>query len=124
MCHPTAALAGTGMATRGAVTLSPGSVDFGLLAESASTAKTIQITNSGTGALHISNIALSGSNPADFSQTNNCVSIAIAVQASCTITATFTSGSTSVQGSTQLTVTLANLISLAISPANPKIAPS
>jgi uncharacterized protein YjdB len=39
-----------------------------------------------------------------------------------TVTATFTAGSTSIQGSTQLTVTLANLISLAIAPATPKIA--
>jgi uncharacterized protein YjdB len=39
-----------------------------------------------------------------------------------TVTATFTAGSLSIQGNTQLTVTLANLISLAITPANPKIA--
>lgn len=86
----TAVLAGTGVAAKGALTLSPGNVDFGLLAESASGSKNIALTNSGTGVLHISSIALSGSNPADFSQTNNCVSAALAVQATCTIAATFT----------------------------------
>jgi uncharacterized protein YjdB len=39
-----------------------------------------------------------------------------------TVTATFALGSISIQGSTQLTVTLANLISLAITPAKPTIA--
>ena len=85
----TAALTGTGVAARGAVTLSPGSVDFGLLAESASVSKTIRVTNSGTAALHISSVALSGSNPNDFSQTNDCISAPLAVESGCTIGATF-----------------------------------
>jgi hypothetical protein len=49
----------------------------------------IQITNFGTSVLHISSVALSGSNLADFSQTNTCLSVAITVQANCTITANF-----------------------------------
>lgn len=85
----TAALAGTGVAAKGVVTLSPGSIDFGLLAVSASGSRNIQLTNSGTGVLLISTIALSGSNPSDFSQMSNCLSAPLAVQASCTIAATF-----------------------------------
>lgn len=84
----TAALTGTGVAAKGAVTLAPGNVDFGLLAQGASATRNVQVTNSGSAALHISNISLGGSNPGDFSQTSNCTSAAIAIQASCTIAVT------------------------------------
>lgn len=84
-----AALTGTGIAAQGGVTLSPGSVDFGPLAQGATESRSVQVTNSGSGVLHIASIALSGSNPNDFSQMNSCVSGAIAVHASCTITVNF-----------------------------------
>ena len=86
-----AVLSGTGIATASSVTLSPGSLDFGTVMEGASVAaKTIQVTNSGTRVLHISAVALSGSNPGDFSQSNTCVASPVAVQASCAITVNFT----------------------------------
>lgn len=83
-------LTGTGLATASSVTLMPGNLDFGTVAEGANiAAKTVQITNSGTSALHISAVALSGSNPGDFSQNNTCVAGPVAVQGSCSITVNF-----------------------------------
>jgi 6-phosphogluconolactonase (cycloisomerase 2 family) len=85
-----AALTGTGIATTPEVTISPASVAFETVSQGASVPPmSVQITNSGTGALHISSIALSGSNPGDFSQSSNCVAAAIAAQAMCTITVNF-----------------------------------
>jgi hypothetical protein len=85
-----AALMGTGIATTPGVTISPASVDFGTVSQGASVPPmSVQITNSGTGALHISGIALSGSNPGDFSQSSNCVGAAIATQGKCTVTVNF-----------------------------------
>jgi HYDIN/CFA65/VesB-like, Ig-like domain len=99
-----ATLFGTGVATKAAVTLSPGNVDFDLLAQGTMASRIIQITNSGTSVLHISSVALSGSNLADFSQTNTCLSVAIAVQANCTITANF-APQTQGQRTTSLVIT-------------------
>jgi hypothetical protein len=50
------------------------------------------VTNTGTGPLIISSISLSGSNPADFAETNDCPMSAggLAPGASCSISATFT----------------------------------
>jgi len=85
-----AVLSGTGAATVASVTFMPGSLDFGTVAEGASVAaKIIQITNSGTNALHIAAVALSGSNPGDFSQNNTCVAGPVAVQVSCSVTVNF-----------------------------------
>jgi hypothetical protein len=84
-------LTGTGIATTPGVTISPSLVDFGTIAEGATVAaQTIQFTNSGTAVLHVSGVALSGSNPSDFSQTSTCLTPAIAVQASCVVTVNFT----------------------------------
>lgn len=85
----TAPLTGTGLIAQGSVTLAPGSVDFGTLAQSAVTTRNVQLTNSGSGALHVSGIALSGSNPGDFSETNTCTGVAIAAQTSCLISVSF-----------------------------------
>src|SRR5262249_59113625 len=51
-----------------------------------STAQGITLTNSGTAALSITSIAITGTNTADFSQTNNCGS-SVAVAAKCPNTA-------------------------------------
>ena len=85
----TAALTGTGLAGRGSVTLAPASLNFGTIAQSTTTSQVVTVTNSGSSALHVSSVALGGSNPGDFSQTNTCVGNAVAVQANCTITVTF-----------------------------------
>lgn len=84
-----AVLSGTGVATASSVTLTPGSLDFGTVAEGVSIAASIQVTNSGTSTLRVSAVALSGSNPGDFSQNNTCVASPVAVQGSCSITVNF-----------------------------------
>jgi hypothetical protein len=52
----------------------------------------ITLTNNGPGALSISGIGVTGTDPADFAQTNNCPAspATIAVNGSCTINVTFT----------------------------------
>ena len=50
---------------------------------SAAATQTVQVSNSGTSAASVSNVAATG----DFSQTNNCTSIAVG--GSCTVTVTF-----------------------------------
>jgi hypothetical protein len=54
-----------------------------------SAANTISLQNTGTADLHISSITVTGTNPSDFMQTNDC-SGDIAIDATCTITVTFT----------------------------------
>ncbi len=54
-----------------------------------SAAQTITLTNSGNAAMSITSIALTGTNPSDFAQTNNCGS-SVAAGANCTISVTFT----------------------------------
>jgi hypothetical protein len=50
--------------------------------------KSIGLTNNGTSTLTVSKIAMTGTNAADFSQTNTCASLAVG--AKCNITVTFT----------------------------------
>jgi hypothetical protein len=54
-----------------------------------SAAQTLTLSNTGTAALSISGIAVTGSNAADFNATNSC-GTSVAVGASCTISVTFT----------------------------------
>ena len=54
--------------------------------------QTVTLTNSGTAALTISSISITGANPADFSQANNCPA-SLAVGASCSIQVSFTPAS-------------------------------
>src|SRR5260370_6655850 len=50
-----AVVTGTGIATTSSVSISPASLNFGTVIEGATVApKTIQVMNSGTGALHVS----------------------------------------------------------------------
>lgn len=95
----TVTLGGTGSSPVPAVTLTPTNLSFASqLAGTQAAVKTATLTNSGTGPLSISSIALAGFNPLDFSQTNTCPSspVALPVGASCTISVTF---SPSVAGS-------------------------
>src|SRR5439155_633824 len=87
----TASLSGTGTAP--AVTLTPSSVPFGnQLVSTASAAQAVTLSNTGTSPLTISSIAIGGTNPGDFGQTNNCPisPSTLAASASCTINITFT----------------------------------
>jgi hypothetical protein len=71
-----------------AVTLSPTSLNFGTQTVGTTASQTITVTNSGTAALSIGSVQLSGTNSADFTATNGCTS-SVAPNATCTITVTF-----------------------------------
>ena len=85
------ALSGSGSATAGSptVTLSSSTMAFGTVVVGDSGSSSVTVSNSGTAALAISSIALSGTNQANFAETNTCGS-SLAVNASCTITGVFT----------------------------------
>ena len=75
-----------------AVTLMPGTLSFPATIQGTSSAsQSILVTNSGTASLHIpaTGVALSGTNPGDFSQTNSCSGSTVVVQASCVIMVSF-----------------------------------
>jgi Abnormal spindle-like microcephaly-assoc'd, ASPM-SPD-2-Hydin len=86
-------LTGTGVVSAPAVTLSPTGINFGSqLVGQKSGAQAVTLTNSGTAPLLISSISLSGTNAADFAQTNTCPISpgTLAPGANCTISVTFT----------------------------------
>ena len=71
------------------VQLSPTSVAFGsVTVGSASSARAVTLSNIGTASLTITSIAIAGTNPGDFSQTNNCGS-SLAVGSNCIINVVF-----------------------------------
>ena len=75
------------------VTLSPTSLTFGNQAEGVTSApQSVTLTNSGTSALTITKIQVTGANAADFAQTNNCPKspATLAAGANCSINVTFT----------------------------------
>src|SRR5438067_274947 len=81
-------LTGTGVSPQ--VTLSASSLSFAnQLVSTTSVAQTITVSNSGSAALSITSVAITGTNAADFSQTNTC-GVSVAAGASCTVSATFT----------------------------------
>jgi hypothetical protein len=88
------ALTGTGAsAPAPAVTLNPTNLTFSSqLVNTTSAAQSVTLTNSGTAALTISSIGLTGTNASDFAQTNTCPasSSTLAAGAKCTISVTFT----------------------------------
>ncbi|HJT57984.1 MAG TPA: choice-of-anchor D domain-containing protein [Ktedonobacteraceae bacterium] len=76
------------------VSLNPGSLSFGNQnVNTSSSPQVVTLTNTGTAALNISSIALSGTSAADFSQTNNCPN-SLAVNANCTVNVTFAPATT------------------------------
>jgi FG-GAP-like repeat/Abnormal spindle-like microcephaly-assoc'd, ASPM-SPD-2-Hydin len=82
----TVALSGTGTA----VVFSPTGINFGNeKVGTKSVPVPIRLSNLGTSALSISQIAIKGTDPNDFAQTNNCGS-SVPPQSKCTITVTFT----------------------------------
>src|SRR5208282_3531566 len=84
----TVSLSGTG--TAAVASLSPSSLSFASQAVGAtSAAQTITLNNTGNAALTLTSVALTGTNPSDFAQTNNCGS-SVAAGANCTISVTFT----------------------------------
>ena len=81
-------LSGQGVTPQPAVNLVPSNLMFPNTLQGSSTDLKVAVTNSGQATLTISSVALSGSNPSDFSQTNDCTSLAPA--SSCTIHVAFT----------------------------------
>ena len=85
------------------VALNPTNLDFGnAIVGVASAASTITLSNSGSLGLSISNIGITGTNAADFSQTNSCPSGSnkLAAGSSCTINITFTPGALGARSAT------------------------
>jgi len=80
----TVSLSGTGTAPGPVLTASPVSLSFAsTLVGSTAATQAVTLTNSGTAAATVSAVSVTG----DFSQTNNCASVA--VNATCTVTVTF-----------------------------------
>jgi hypothetical protein len=83
----------TGTATSASppvVSLAPSSLSFGNQPQGTSSApQTLTLTNTGGSTLSITGIAIAGTNPGDFAQTNNC-GTSVPAGASCTFSITFT----------------------------------
>ena len=76
----------------GTVNLSPPSVNFGIqLLGSHSLPRNVTLTNTGSGTVTISRIAIAGADPGDFNETNNC-GASLPPGGQCTIGITFTPG--------------------------------
>jgi hypothetical protein len=60
----------------------------------------VTLTNTGSPALHVSSIAISGAQAADFTETSKCSANPIAVGGSCTVEVTFTPGATGIRAAT------------------------
>jgi hypothetical protein len=99
-----AQLNGTGLNPAPAVSLLPGSLDFGTTTQGTTTPLSISLKNSGTAALHISGIAISGANANDFSSTSPTCTAPLSVSSACTISVTFTPLAPGVR-STMITIT-------------------
>lgn len=88
-------LTGMGIGTGSAANLSSTQFNFGnQTVNTTSPAQTFTVTNTGVSKLNISYIQTQGLNNNDFAQTNNCPA-SLAVNASCTVTVTFTPQATS-----------------------------
>ena len=75
-----------------AVSLTPASLSFSAQSGTTSAAQAATLKNTGSAALSISGISITGTNPADFAQTNTCGS-SLAAGASCSISVTFSPAS-------------------------------
>ncbi len=84
-----ATLTGIGVNPVPAVTLAPTTFTFpSFMVDGTGASQGFALTNSGTGTLDISGIALTGANLGDFTQSNTCAAT-VNVSATCTITVTF-----------------------------------
>ena len=90
----TVTLNGTGTAvTTPVASLAPATLTFATTTVGTTTAaQTATLMNTGNGALSITGISITGTNPTDFAQTNTCGS-SLAAGASCTVSVTFTPAS-------------------------------
>jgi hypothetical protein len=81
-------------ATAPQASLTPGTLSFASTSGTTSVAQTAMLANTGTAPLTISSISITGANPSNFAQTNNC-GASLAANASCSISVTFTPASAS-----------------------------
>lgn len=92
------------------VSLSPASLTYpAQMATTTSAAQNIVLTNTGSTALSISSIAITGTNSADFSQTNDC-GVSVATTSTCTVMVTFTPTAGGARSAT-LTITDSSVLS-------------
>ena len=80
----------SGVGTAPAASVSPASLAFGTQQNNTtSTAKSVTVSNSGTAALHVGNLTVSGTNAPDFSIASNGCVAAVQPGQSCTVAVTF-----------------------------------
>jgi hypothetical protein len=92
--------------TAPAVDFSPDALPFGAQRLGTQSAvKAVTINNTGTAALNVSSVALSGADATDFSTQNDCVGRSIAPQSSCKVTVVFAPQETSGLKAATLTIT-------------------
>ncbi len=97
-------LVGTG--TSATVSLSASALSFGSqTVGTTSAAQGVNLTNGGSGALTISNIQVTGTDPGDFGMPSNTCGSSLAANASCTVNVTFTPAAS---GSRTATLTFAD----------------
>jgi N,N-dimethylformamidase beta subunit-like protein/ASPM-SPD-2-Hydin domain-containing protein/centrosomal CEP192-like protein/HYDIN/CFA65/VesB family protein len=92
----TVALTGTGAAAAPVVSFNPTSLSYGNQnVGTTSAAKSVTVTNTGTAALHVTIVALAGANTGDFTiSADTCTGASVAVNATCSVSVTFTPGAT------------------------------
>jgi hypothetical protein len=94
----TVSLSGAGASA--SASLTPASLAFGQENQGSTTAaQIVTVSNTGGSLLNLWGIAIGGTNPADFAQTNNCPS-SLAGGVTCTISVTFTPTATGTRGAT------------------------
>lgn len=122
-CFQTVGISGTCASSFQLLSTSPGltalptSIPFpNQTVSTTSTAQGVTITNNGAGATVITGIAITGANPGDFAQTNNCpVSPAtLAASSFCTVNVTFTPQAANLR-SAAITVTGSSPLSVGLS---------
>jgi hypothetical protein len=85
----TISLNGTGTGSAPQAVLNPITLSFGnVTADSTSAAQTVTLSNTGTSALSITGIGITGANPGQYTQTSNC-GISLAPGANCNISVAF-----------------------------------
>jgi FtsP/CotA-like multicopper oxidase with cupredoxin domain len=108
--------------TAPSASLSSTSLTFtGQFVNTTSAPQTVTLTNAGPGPLAITGITVTGTNAADFAQSNTC-GTAVAAANSCTITVTFTPKATGARSAT-VTITSTNPTALSITLSGSGTAP-
>jgi FtsP/CotA-like multicopper oxidase with cupredoxin domain len=93
----TVSLTGTGIL----IGVNPSAAGFGALNVGVtSSPQTVTLTNNTTNLLMISSFSITGANPSDFAQLNNCSGSRLAAGTSCTITIRFTPGAAGARSAT------------------------